>query len=99
MYLITVSFGPLGFAEGSLGPLGKLDTLCFLFLTFWRILLANIFFQRHGKGQSSVGMGKARTAAWGTKPEEIETALGFICEFPKIRGTLFGGPYNKDPTI
>ena len=20
-------------------------------------------------------------------------------EFPKIRGTLFGGPYNKDPTI
>ena len=22
-----------------------------------------------------------------------------IWEFPKIRGTLFGGPYNKDPTI
>ena len=21
------------------------------------------------------------------------------CEFPKIRCTLFGGPYNKDPTI
>ena len=20
-------------------------------------------------------------------------------EFPKIRGTLFGGPYNKDPSI
>ena len=20
-------------------------------------------------------------------------------EFPKVRGTLFGGPYNKDPTI
>ena len=20
-------------------------------------------------------------------------------EFPRIRGTLFGGPYNKDPTI
>ena len=20
-------------------------------------------------------------------------------EFPKIRGTLFGGPYNRDPTI
>ena len=20
-------------------------------------------------------------------------------EFPKIRGALFGGPYNKDPTI
>ena len=24
---------------------------------------------------------------------------GPIWEFPKIRGTLFGGPYNKDPTI
>ena len=22
-----------------------------------------------------------------------------IREYPKIRGTLFGGPYNKDPTI
>ena len=22
-----------------------------------------------------------------------------IWEFPKIRGTLIGGPYNKDPTI
>ena len=22
-----------------------------------------------------------------------------IWEFPKIRGTLFGGPYNKEPTI
>ena len=22
-----------------------------------------------------------------------------IWEFPKVRGTLFGGPYNKDPTI
>ena len=22
-----------------------------------------------------------------------------IWEFPKIRDTLFGGPYNKDPTI
>ena len=25
--------------------------------------------------------------------------FGTIWEFPKIRGTLFGGPYNKDPTI
>ena len=25
--------------------------------------------------------------------------LEFNWEFPKIRGTLFGGPYNKDPTI
>ena len=23
---------------------------------------------------------------------------GFIWEFPNIRGTLFRGPYNKDPT-
>ena len=22
-----------------------------------------------------------------------------VWEFPKIRGTLFWGPYNKDPTI
>ena len=22
-----------------------------------------------------------------------------IWEFPKIRGTIFWGPYNKDPTI
>ena len=22
-----------------------------------------------------------------------------IWEFPKIRGTLFGGSYNKDPTV
>ena len=22
-----------------------------------------------------------------------------IWEFPKIRGTLFGGPYNKDPIV
>ena len=22
-----------------------------------------------------------------------------VWEFPKIRGTLFGGPYNKDPSI
>ena len=24
---------------------------------------------------------------------------GEIWEFPKIRGTLFWGPYNKDPTL
>ena len=24
---------------------------------------------------------------------------GKTWEFPKIGGTLFGGPYNKDPTI
>ena len=27
-------------------------------------------------------------------------SIGFrVWEFPKIRGTLFWGPYNKDPTI
>ena len=37
-------------------------------------------------------------------PVELR-CLGFrgistsIWEFPKIRGTLFEGPYNKDPTI
>ena len=25
--------------------------------------------------------------------------MRLIWEFPKIRGTLFGGPYHKDPTI
>ena len=25
--------------------------------------------------------------------------MAAIWEFPKIRGTAFGGPYNKDPTI
>ena len=25
--------------------------------------------------------------------------LTLIWEFPKIRGTFFWGPYNKDPTI
>ena len=28
--------------------------------------------------------------------EQFERTYG---RFPKIRGTLFGGPYNKDPTI
>ena len=31
-----------------------------------------------------------RASVWG---------LGFVWEFPKSRGTLFWGPYNKDPTI
>ena len=25
--------------------------------------------------------------------------VGFVREFPKIRGTLFWGPYYKDPTL
>ena len=25
--------------------------------------------------------------------------MGSLWEFPTIRGTLFGGPYNRDPTI
>ena len=29
----------------------------------------------------------------------IEQGSFGIWEFPKIRGTLFWGPYNKDPTI
>ena len=29
----------------------------------------------------------------------LEGFRGQIWEFPRIRGTLFGGPYNKDPTI
>ena len=29
-------------------------------------------------------------------PEQFQST---IWEFPKIRATLFWGPYNKDPTI
>ena len=29
----------------------------------------------------------------------LGTKRALIWDFPKIRGTLFGGPYNKDPTI
>ena len=48
-------------------------------------------------------------AGWlfGFCPQGFDTTLGYlepgglamIWEFPKIRGTLFGGPYDKDPTI
>ena len=32
--------------------------------------------------------------------EVVEWVCGrVVWEFPKIRGTLFWGPYNKDPTI
>ena len=33
-----------------------------------------------------------------TVPSGVRSS-GLDMEFPKIRGTLFGGPYNKDPTI
>ena len=34
------------------------------------------------------------------RAEDITASFaGCIWEFPRIRGTLFGGPYNKDPTI
>ena len=44
---------------------------------------------------------------FGFCPQGFDTTLGYlepgglamIWEFPKIRGTLFGGPYDKDPTI
>ena len=29
----------------------------------------------------------------------LETIIGAYIGVPKIRGTLFGGPYSKDPTI
>ena len=35
-----------------------------------------------------------------SKPRSpLSLAKPFTWEFPKIRGTLFWGPYNKDPTI
>ena len=35
----------------------------------------------------------------GGRPEALNVKLYTNWEFPKIRGTLFWGPYNKDPTI
>ena len=32
---------------------------------------------------------------WGN----LECTVGTFWDFPKLRGTLFWGPYNKDPTI
>ena len=29
----------------------------------------------------------------------VTAARRSVWEFPKLRGTLFGGPYNKDATI
>ena len=29
----------------------------------------------------------------------LSSANAYMWEFPKIRATLFWGPYNKDPTI
>ena len=33
------------------------------------------------------------------KPSEMVPGPSLIWELPKIRGTLFWGPSNKDPTI
>ena len=33
------------------------------------------------------------------KPNRLLGLFTFSWEFPKIAGTLFWGPYNKDPTI
>ena len=29
----------------------------------------------------------------------LKSSIALVWEFPKIRGTVFWGPYNKDPTI
>ena len=49
---------------------------------------------------------QTETCQYGRKNELLLTARiqdssgeRDIWEFPKIRGTLFWGPYNKDPTI
>ena len=31
--------------------------------------------------------------------DQNSSSLVETWEFPKIRGTIFGGPYNEDPTI
>ena len=36
---------------------------------------------------------------WLSKRESSTMLYKSMWEFPKIRGTLFWGPYNKDPTI
>ena len=59
-------------------------------------------FGLHGVHDSRV---KAQDAGLGARLRGLEeksgsrTFPGLMWEFPKIRGTLFGGPYNKDPTI
>ena len=41
----------------------------------------------------SIGVSENRGYTW-------KGSIRFrVWEFPKIRGTLFGGPYNKDPII
>ena len=37
---------------------------------------------------------------WAESIFDLQTSPGVVnWEFPQIRGTLFWGPYNKDPTI
>ena len=31
--------------------------------------------------------------------QHLENLMNTIWKFPKIRGTLLWGPYNKDPTV
>ena len=49
---------------------------------------------------SSVEGSRFRVEAVGSRGGAgLEYCTTHIWEFPKIRGTLFWGPYNKDPTV
>ena len=53
-----------------------------------------------GAGNLHFLVGLARVSSLGLLPSSLnEGVCFFFWEFPKIRGTSFGGPYNKDPTI
>ena len=49
--------------------------------------------------KENVGRGRTSEAHENDHTLLCESALRHKWEFPKIRGALFWGPYNKDPTI
>ena len=53
-----------------------------------------------GLGFRGLGLEGLQLTVWGLGSTFSGLGLGFgIWGFPTIRGTLFWGPYNKDPTI
>ena len=89
-------------AFGALGVLGALRVLEVLLGVLRRSLLGrgDVSFARCWRGlglemeASEVRVGRFRIwSLW------LEANMKPMREFPKIRGTLFRGPYNKDLTI
>ena len=57
--------------------------------------------RRRSRAFGELGRWGCELQVWGVKyVEKLKlVCVGFIWGFPKIRGTLFWAPYNKDPTI